>query len=89
MKYSQVNYGVDMIKYMMKNKITTLDPTEKAQATFSANLQSKFEGTVWKGGCHSWYMNDDGEIRSLWPESVISFIRMLRRVDYESDFIKN
>lgn len=83
-----MDYGIRMIKYMMKNKIASLDPTEKAQEKFSADLQSKFEGTVWKGGCQSWYMNKDGEIQSLWPESVLKFIAMLRRVDYESDFIK-
>ncbi|KAG2208916.1 hypothetical protein INT47_011056 [Mucor saturninus] len=86
---SQVDYGIRMIKYMMKNKIASLDPTEKAQETFSADIQSKFKGTVWKGGCQSWYMNKDGEIQSLWPESVLKFIAMLRRVDYESDFIKS
>lgn len=74
---------------MMKNNIASMEPNEKAQEVFSADLQSKYEGTVWKGGCHSWYMNKNGEIQSLWPESVIKFLFMLKRVDYESDFIKN
>lgn len=73
----------------MKNSIASLDPTEKAQEAFSSDLQSKFEGTVWKGGCQSWYMSKDGKIQSLWPESVMKFISMLKNINYRSDFIEN
>ncbi len=78
-----------MVRYMIKNNITTLEPTEKAQDTFSADLQSRFKGTVWQGGCQSWYMNKSGIIRSLWPQSVMKFMAMLKVTDYEADFIKN
>lgn len=87
--YSQIEYGVRMIKYMIKNNISTMDPTEKAQETFSSDLQSRFKGTVWTGGCKSWYMNKHGDIQSLWPGTVMQFFKMLKTADYESDFIKN
>lgn len=87
--YSQVNYGIEMVRYMIKNKITSLEPTEKAQEAFSADLQSRFKGTVWQGGCQSWYMNKFGHIQALWPQSVMNFISMLKGTDYESDFIKH
>lgn len=87
--FSQVNYGIEMVRYMIKNKITSLEPTEKAQEAFSADLQSRFKGTVWKGGCQSWYMNKFGDIQSLWPQSVMKFMSMLKGTDYESDFIKH
>jgi hypothetical protein len=78
-----------MMKYMIKNNIICMDPTEKAQEAFSATLQKGFEGTVWKGGCSSWYFNKHGDIQSLWPSSVIQFIRMLRNTDYKENFNLN
>lgn len=78
-----------MIEYMMKNQITSLDPTEKAQETFSSGLQARFEGTVWRGGCESWYINKHGDIQTLWPSTVTSFIKMLKHTDYEENYIKN
>jgi hypothetical protein len=84
--YSQVQYGIDMVKYMVKNNIRYMDPTEKAQEAFSSDLQSRFKGTVWTGGCSSWYMNKHGEIQSLWPETVMKFFKMLKTADYVNDF---
>jgi hypothetical protein len=39
-------------------------------------------GTVWQsGGCHSWYQDQStGEITTLWPGSVISYLRRTRSV---------
>jgi hypothetical protein len=78
-----------MMNYMIKNRITSLDPSEKAQEAFSSDLQNNFKGTVWQAGCKSWYMNKRGDIQSLWPKTVTRFMLMLRSTDYESDFIKN
>ncbi|CAO3607286.1 unnamed protein product [Mucor hiemalis] len=86
---SQVNYGIEMVRYMIKNNITSLEPTEKAQEAFSSDLQSRFKGTVWKAGCKSWYMNKSGDIQSLWPQTVMKFMSMLKGTDYESDFIRH
>lgn len=72
---------------MMKRNIKSMDPTEKAQETFSSDLKSRFKGTVWTAGCKSWYMNKDGEIHSLWPQSVMKFMSMLKKTDFESDYI--
>lgn len=77
-----------MVRYMIKNNIASLEPTEKAQDVFSSDLQKRFKGTVWQGGCQSWYMNNSGVIQSLWPQNVMKFMAMLRGTDYENDFIK-
>lgn len=87
--YSQVDYGIEMVKYMVKSRISCMDATEKAQEAFSADLQSKFKGTVWAGGCQSWYINKHGDVQSLWPETVMKFFKMLKTADYETDFVKN
>ncbi|CAO0799620.1 unnamed protein product [Mucor circinelloides] len=86
---SQIDYCIKMMSYMIKNRIICLDPTEKAQDTFSSDLQSRFKGTVWRGGCDSWYINKHGDIQTLWPSTVTSFINMLKYTDYDANFIKN
>lgn len=65
-----------------------MDPTEKAQETFSSDLQERLKGTVWTTGCKSWYMNKRGDIQVLWPQTVTKFINMFKNTDFESDFIK-
>ncbi|KAI9489657.1 flavin-binding monooxygenase-like protein [Zychaea mexicana] len=69
----QVNYAIKCIKRMLKKNLAAIEPKESAQDQFSKKLQKNFEGTVWKGGCRSWYMNDAGEIYGLWSGPVTSF----------------
>ncbi|KAI8077569.1 putative FAD-binding monooxygenase [Thamnidium elegans] len=85
----QVDYGISMIEYMLKNNITCMDPTEKAQEKFTTKLQSGFKGTTWTSGCNSWYFSETGIIQFLWPKTIISFYFMLKKKNYETDYIKN
>ncbi|KAI8368566.1 hypothetical protein EDC96DRAFT_589961, partial [Choanephora cucurbitarum] len=62
----QVNYSVDMIKYMIDHSIQSLDPTEEAQEIYWLKTSHGIKGTVWDTACASWYKKD-GEVRSLWP----------------------
>lgn len=84
-----MDYGINLIEHMLKNNITCMDPTEKAQEKFTAKLQSGFKGTVWTSGCGSWYFSETGVIQFLWPKTIISFYLMLRKKSYETDYIKN
>lgn len=84
-----MNFGIEAVRHMMKHNIQSMEPTEKAQESFSSELQGKFKGTVWTSGCKSWYINSHGDVQSLWPQSVMKFIAMLKNSDFESDFIKN
>ncbi|KAI9253061.1 putative flavoprotein [Helicostylum pulchrum] len=85
---SQVDFGIELIRHMTNNQIQSMDPTEKAQETFSSDLQEKLKGTVWTTGCKSWYMNKRGDIQALWPQTVMKFINMFKNTNFESDFIK-
>ncbi|KAI9481502.1 MAG: hypothetical protein EXX96DRAFT_566975 [Benjaminiella poitrasii] len=84
----QVDYSISLIKYMMKNNITCLDPKEEAQDKFYAKLQNSFKGTTWATGCQSWYLGKTGEIQFLWPKTVINYYFTLKKKvfdDYEED----
>lgn len=78
-----------MMKYMIKNQITSMHPTEKAQNQFYDSIQDKLDGTVWKAGCKSWYMDKDGKISTIWPDTVMKFRSMLKTLNYETDFSRD
>ncbi|CAO3607274.1 unnamed protein product [Mucor hiemalis] len=85
----QVEYGINMVEYMMKQNITCMEPSEMAQEMFSKQLQRDFKGTTWATGCSSWYLSKKGEIQFLWPKNVISFFYNLKKYNYDTDYIKN
>jgi hypothetical protein len=66
-----------------------MDPTEKAQEKFSADVQRAFKGTAWASGCSSWYLSEKGQIQFLWPKTVISFYFNLKKRNLNADYINN
>lgn len=68
MAESQIRYVADAIDAVDKSGARALAPTRSAQDAFNAELQDKLGGTVWNtGGCRSWYLDEHGRNRTLWP----------------------
>lgn len=63
--YSQVDYSIRCLKYAMKHNLAAFEPEKRAQDKFVKDLKKAFENTVWKGGCNSWYLNEEGDVRIL------------------------
>lgn len=82
-----MDYMISLMKYMIKNQIKSMEPKEKAQEKFSNELQAGFKNTVWTSGCNSWYLDKNGGIQFLWPKTVTSFYFMLKRTNFEADYI--
>jgi len=61
--YSQVQYAIRCMKYALKNDISAMEPKLEAQNAYTSHLKRQFNGTVWKSGCSSWYLNKDGDVR--------------------------
>jgi len=54
----------------------------RARATaFDQATQRRLNDTVWAAGCASWYMTDSGRITNNWPDSTLSYRRLLRQTD--------
>ncbi|TWE11478.1 flavin-containing monooxygenase [Rudaeicoccus suwonensis] len=70
-----------------KRGVTAVAVRPQIVPAHMAQIARRSDDTVWKsGGCNSWYLDERGENRSLWPESVIAYERKLARpdfVDYE------
>jgi cation diffusion facilitator CzcD-associated flavoprotein CzcO len=65
---AQVNYVMQAVKTILKHRLRTLDVKPEVQARFNAKLQKRLDEAVWSaGGCKSWYLDEFGKNRTLWP----------------------
>lgn len=50
-----------------------------AQEAFNDELQRRSASAVWLTGCRSWYLDDSGVNRALWPWSTVAYRRRTAR----------
>jgi cation diffusion facilitator CzcD-associated flavoprotein CzcO len=79
---AQVRYTMNCLKLMQRKKQRVLEVRPEVQQSFVEEIYRRMAGTVWQsGGCHSWYQDQTtGEITTLWPGSVVSYLRRTRSV---------
>jgi cation diffusion facilitator CzcD-associated flavoprotein CzcO len=85
---AQVRYTMNCLKLMKRRKQRVLEVRPEVQQSFVEEIYRRMSRTVWQsGGCQSWYQDQTtGEITTLWPGSVVSYLRRTRSVspsDYE------
>jgi cation diffusion facilitator CzcD-associated flavoprotein CzcO len=79
---SQANYIAAAVSYARANGLAGIEPTQAAQAAFTAEVDEQSDGTVWTaGGCDSWYLNDSGRNANLWPGTTFDYRRRTLRFD--------
>ena len=85
---AQVRYTINCLKLMKSRKQRVLEVRPEIQQSFVDEIYRRMSGTVWQsGGCHSWYQDQQtGEITTLWPGSVVSYLRRMRSVS-ASDYL--
>jgi cation diffusion facilitator CzcD-associated flavoprotein CzcO len=88
---AQVRYAVKCLKLMNRGNQRVMEVRPEIQQHFVEEICTRMGSTVWQsGGCHSWYQDQKtGEITTLWPGSVIAYLRRTRSVslsDYELRF---
>ena len=74
---AQVRYVMDCLKLMKRTNQRVMEVRPEVQHSFVEDVYRRMTRTVWlSGGCHSWYQDQKtGEITTLWPGSVVSYIR--------------
>jgi hypothetical protein len=85
---AQVRYAIRCLKLMKRRKQRVIEVRAESQKRFVEEIYRRMGGTVWQsGGCKSWYQDQStGEITTVWPGSVVSYLRRTRSVspsDYE------
>lgn len=79
---AQVGYIINCLKLMRERKIGSMEVRSESQQHFVADVRDRMARTVWQsGGCRSWYQDaHTGENTTLWPRSVIAYMREMRSV---------
>jgi cation diffusion facilitator CzcD-associated flavoprotein CzcO len=79
---AQVRYAVKCLKLLKHSKHRVIEVRPESQHRFEEEIHRRMARTVWQsGGCHSWYQDQrTGEITTLWPSSVVSYLRRTRTV---------
>jgi cyclohexanone monooxygenase len=79
---SQLAYVRDAIRTMRAHDYAAVEPRRDAQDAWNADLQQRMRRTVWnRGGCASWYLDEQGRNTVLWPRATFTLRRLLSRFD--------
>jgi cation diffusion facilitator CzcD-associated flavoprotein CzcO len=74
---AQIGYVMQALKHLDSARTVAVRP--ERQAAFNADLRRRLPTTVWSsGGCRSWYLDEHGVNRTLWPGSTWRFGQRLR-----------
>src|SRR5215470_9268775 len=90
--------GNNSVVYMVQNQVRyvlgcldligaggVLDARAEAFDRYQRELESRLRGTVWAGGCSSWYKTGSGRITNTWPRRAVDYRRATRR-PHRADF---
>src|SRR5882757_320468 len=79
---SQVAYVLDCLRLRDSAGARVLDTRPESQAGYNAELHEQLATGVWqRGGCRSWYLDENGVNRTLWPDFTFRFRRRTRHAD--------
>jgi cation diffusion facilitator CzcD-associated flavoprotein CzcO len=83
---SQIQHVLSCLRILSRDKADTIEVSESALRHYNDALQRRLRRAVWsEGGCDSWYLDDDGINRTLWPGFSFEYwarTRRVRRADY-------
>ncbi|WP_327087236.1 NAD(P)/FAD-dependent oxidoreductase [Nonomuraea sp. NBC_01738] len=65
---SQVRYVMSCLRLLSRTQARAIDVKPEHQASFNARLLERLDPLVWNsGGCQSWYLDEHGVNRTIWP----------------------
>jgi cation diffusion facilitator CzcD-associated flavoprotein CzcO len=72
---AQVRYIMSALKQMRRRKIRAIGVLPRSAARFADMLEKRMAKTVWqRGGCQSWYQDEQGRNTTMWPGSVVEYV---------------
>ncbi|MEV4376095.1 NAD(P)/FAD-dependent oxidoreductase [Streptosporangium sp. NPDC049644] len=82
---SQVRYVLDCLRLLSRTKARALDVHPEAQRDYNDRLQGRLSRRVWnEGGCDSWYLDEHGVNRTIWPGFTFEYWARTRRLRPEA-----
>jgi cation diffusion facilitator CzcD-associated flavoprotein CzcO len=76
----QVQHIVRLLRRLKKANADSVEVKEDVQRRFNSRLHRRLRRAVWSaGGCRSWYLDEHGVNRSLWPGFSFEYWLRARR----------
>jgi cation diffusion facilitator CzcD-associated flavoprotein CzcO len=83
---TQIQHVMSCLRILSREKAATIDVQAPALREYNDRLQRRLRRAVWNaGGCESWYLDEAGVNRTLWPGFTFEYwarTRRARRADY-------
>jgi cation diffusion facilitator CzcD-associated flavoprotein CzcO len=84
---TQVQHVLSCLRLLSSERARTIEAREAATRKYNDALQRRLRRAVWSaGGCRSWYLDDAGINRAIWPGFSFEYwarTRRARRADYQ------
>ncbi|HLI38780.1 MAG TPA: NAD(P)/FAD-dependent oxidoreductase [Streptosporangiaceae bacterium] len=84
---AQVRHVLSCLRILSREGASTIEPKAPAARAYNDALQHRLRRAVWgTGGCRSWYLDDAGINRALWPGFSFEYwarTRHARRAHYD------
>jgi cation diffusion facilitator CzcD-associated flavoprotein CzcO len=78
---SQIAYVMDALRELRRNGHRTVEVRPDVQERYNRDVQRRMKRTVWSTGCKSWYLDEQGNNPTLWPDWTWRFRRRTSRFD--------
>ncbi|HUR04849.1 MAG TPA: NAD(P)/FAD-dependent oxidoreductase [Nonomuraea sp.] len=78
---SQVRYVMDCLQLLSKTQARAVDVKPERQREFNRRLRERLDPLVWNaGGCTSWYLDEHGVNRTIWPGFTFEYWARTRKM---------
>ncbi|ETK33685.1 flavin-containing monooxygenase [Microbispora sp. ATCC PTA-5024] len=82
---AQVRYVMDCLRLLSRTGAGAVDVRPGAQRAYNDRLQRRLDRLVWtEGGCTSWYLDEHGKNRTIWPGFTFEYWARTRKVKPEA-----
>jgi hypothetical protein len=76
----QINHIMSCLKLVADRKADTIEPRPEAMRAWNDKIQKRLRKAVWnEGGCQSWYLDENGVNRTIWPGFCVEYWADTRR----------
>jgi cation diffusion facilitator CzcD-associated flavoprotein CzcO len=76
----QINHIMGLLKLVADRKADTIEPRPEAMRAWNDRIQKRLRKAVWnEGGCQSWYLDEKGVNRTIWPGFCVEYWADTRR----------
>jgi cation diffusion facilitator CzcD-associated flavoprotein CzcO len=83
---TQVQHVLSCLRLLSRQRASTIEARPEPTRRYNDGLQRRLRRAVWSaGGCRSWYLDDAGVTRAIWPGFSFEYwarTRRARRSDY-------